>query len=54
MTELNTSIFYKVKFNICALNETDDLLWKVIYHIKNWLTRKYNKEKEFLSANNLW
>ena len=52
MIELNNSIFYKVKFNIDALEENCDLIWKVIYHIKTWLLRKYNKKTETISSRN--
>ncbi|MBQ8747446.1 MAG: hypothetical protein IJZ08_06230 [Clostridia bacterium] len=52
MLELNNSIFYKVKFDITANQNEVDLIWKVIYHIKSWLTRKWNKGKTILTTQN--
>ena len=42
MIELNRSIFYKVKFDIARVNPQTDLYWKIVLHIKNWLTQKHN------------
>lgn len=53
MIELNNSIFYKVKFNIQALNEEVDLIWKVVVNIKTWLLRKYTG-KIISSQNAVW
>lgn len=52
MLELNNSIFYKVKFDIQANQEGEDLIWKVVYHIKSWITRKWNKGKTILTTQN--
>lgn len=52
MVELNNSIFYKVKFNITSTQGEDDLIWSVIYHIKTWLLRKYNKKTSVLPTQN--
>ena len=53
MIELNNSIFYKVKFNIQAITENVDLIWKVVFHIKTWLLRKYG-DRILSSQNAVW
>lgn len=53
MLDLNATMFYKVKFTISAVNTTDDLLWKIILHIKNWQTYKWNtRDKQILTTQN--
>ncbi|MCM1100702.1 MAG: hypothetical protein NC079_03395 [Clostridium sp.] len=37
------TMFYKVKFSIAPVKPEDDLLWKIVMHIKNWQTRKCRK-----------
>ena len=44
MQDLNATMFYKAKFNIRTTNEEPtDLLWQLILNIRNWLTRKWNR-----------
>lgn len=42
-------MFYKVKFTISLIDPEKDLLWRIISHIKNWQTRKWNKTEKLLS-----
>ena len=49
MIDLNSTMFYKVKFTISPKNPGTDLLWTVIKNIKNWQNNKWNKEKTLLS-----
>ncbi len=43
MPELNSTMFYKVKFTISAREPEADLLWKIVRHVKNWQVRKCAK-----------
>lgn len=53
MLDLNATIFYKAKFTISAVDATEDLLWKIVLHIKNWQTAKWNtKDKRILTTQN--
>lgn len=45
------TMFYKVKFSISAVLPTNDLLWKIVMHIKDWQTRKCRKRQAVLSTN---
>lgn len=49
MIDLNSTMFYKVKFTISLIDPEKDLLWRIISHIKNWQTRKWNKTEKLLS-----
>lgn len=51
MIDLNSTMFYKVKFKISLQDSEKDLLWLVVSHIKNWQTRKWNKESKLISDN---
>lgn len=42
MVELSERMFYKVKFNIELIDKQDDLLWKIVLHIKKRYTKKWN------------
>lgn len=43
MQDLNASMFYKAKFNIRTANgDPDDLLWRLVLNIRNWITHKWN------------
>ena len=54
MTDLRANLFYKVKFTIAAKDDTVDLLWNLIWHIKEWQTKKWNRiEHGLLSTDNL-
>lgn len=44
MTDLRANLFYKVKFNIEVEDAQTDLLWRVIWHIKDWQTHKWNRQ----------
>lgn len=44
MLDLSASMFYKIKFNIQTKKPDDDLLWKIVLHIKHWQVRKWNKD----------
>lgn len=41
--DLSASMFYKIKFNVQAKDPDEDLLWKIVLHIKHWQTKKWNK-----------
>ena len=49
MNDLNSTMFYKVKFVITLIEPGKDLLWCVVNHIRNWQTKKWNRKKELLS-----
>lgn len=51
MIDLSSTMFYKVKFKISLEDSKKDLLWLIISHIKNWQTRKWNKESKLISDN---
>lgn len=51
MIDLNSTMFYKVKFIISLQDSGKDLLWSIISHIKNWQTKKWNKKEKLLSDN---
>lgn len=51
MIDLNSTMFYKIKFVISMRESEQDLLWRIICHIKNWQTKKWNKCENLLSAN---
>lgn len=53
MLDLNATMFYKAKFTICTKDEEADLLWKIILHLKNWQTAKWNnRDKKILTVQN--
>jgi len=43
MRDLNATMFYKAKFNVTAKSPDEDLLWKLIVNIHDWITRKLNR-----------
>lgn len=51
MIDLNSTMFYKIKFVISMRESEQDLLWRIICHIRNWQTKKWNKCENLLSAN---
>lgn len=50
MARLNATMFYKIKFSIEAAASSDDLLWKIVMHLKDWQTRKCRRRNAGLSA----
>ena len=46
MLDLNATMFYKVKFNIEALDPDKDLLWEIVMHVKEWQTSKWNRHRK--------
>lgn len=52
MLDLNATMFYKVKFSISAVQPEDDLLWRIVLHIKKWQVKKWNREKEVIPLDN--
>ncbi len=34
MTDLSNSIFYKICFDITANDSEDDLVWKIVNHVR--------------------
>lgn len=44
MTDLSNSIFYKIRFDITANDSEDDLVWKIVNHVRYWLDKKYNRD----------
>ena len=49
MIDLNSTTFYKVKFIIARQDPEQDLLWRLVCHIKNWQTNKWNRQEKLLS-----
>ena len=49
MIDLNSTTFYKVRFIISLQDPGKDLLWRLVCHIKNWQTNKWNKKVQMLS-----
>lgn len=45
MIDLYSTLFYKICFTIEAKNKDTDLLWKIIMHIKEWMTNKHNSNR---------
>lgn len=41
--DLSANMFYKVKFSVAVKDKSEDLLWKIVLHIMNWQTNKWNK-----------
>lgn len=41
--DLSATMFYKVKFSVSPKNPSDDLLWKIVLHIRDWQAGKWNK-----------
>ena len=52
MKDPYSTLFYKVKFTIEARDPETDLLWKVVKHIKDWMTKKYNTKDVVLTTDN--
>lgn len=53
MQDLYATMFYKIHFSIKAQDPKIDLLWKIVSHVKKWMTRKHNSPKENnLTTNN--
>ena len=53
MIEFSERMFYKVRFNLELKDPEDDLLWKIVLHIKNWMVKKYNSEDEKIIPENV-
>ena len=45
---LSDVMFYKMKCEVATVNPDEDLLWKIVLHVKRWQTRKWNKEQEIV------
>ena len=49
MQDLNMTMFFKAKFTITSTSDKpDDLLWKLVMRIRAWITRKWNREDEWV------
>ena len=48
MQDLNATMFYKAKFNIATVGEEQDLLWKVVRHVKECQAAKWNVDSEII------
>lgn len=48
LLDLNAIMFYKTKFTVTAEDEIEDLLWKIILHIRNWQLTKWNNNGKFI------
>ena len=48
MQDLSANLFYKAKFTISTNDANNDLLWKLVLEIKNWLTTKWNKDNHLI------
>ena len=42
--DLNSTLFYKAKFDIEAIYPDTDLLWKLVCEIRNWMGKKWERE----------
>ncbi len=51
MPDLNSTMFYKVKFSISPADPKEDLLWLVVRHIQRWQVQKCRKRGLTLTAN---
>lgn len=49
MIDLNSTTFYKVRFIISRIDPEQDLLWRLVCHIKSWQTNKWNRQEKLLS-----
>lgn len=55
MIDLNSSLFFKAKFNMAPRFNDKDLLWDLISDIKYWMTSKWKKYGEVIpSQNKIW
>ena len=55
MRDLNATMFYKAKFQICLDDsQACDLLWKVILNIRHWITKKLNRNGSVIVDNRLF
>ena len=52
--DLSANMFYKVKFSVAAKDKSDDLLWKLVLHIMNWQTGKWNKNGRTILTENIY
>lgn len=43
MTDLNASLFFKAQFQIAPKGEETDLLWSLIYWIRDWICNKWRR-----------
>ena len=50
MADLNATMFYKIKFSAEAIVSSDDLLWKIVLHVKDWQVGKCRRRKASLST----
>lgn len=49
MQDLNANVYYKAKFQISLKEDyNEDLLWKLVWNIKNWITHKLNREETII------
>lgn len=51
MLDLASTLFFKGKFQIKAMNPQDDLLWRLILKIKNWMVPKWKRKGEQIDEN---
>lgn len=47
--DLNSTLFYKAKFDIEAIYPDTDLLWKLVCEIRNWMGKKWKKRGETIT-----
>ena len=47
--DLNSTLFYKAKFDIEAIYPDTDLLWKLVCEIRNWMGKKWEKRGETIT-----
>ncbi len=48
MFDLSSIMLYKVRFSIKAVVKNEDLLWKIVLHIRSWQTSKWNCNGQLL------
>lgn len=51
MSDLNATMFYKVKFSVSTKEPGRDSLWMIIMHIRNWQTKKCSKRHLHFGGN---
>ena len=55
MIDLSSTLFFKAKFEITAKQEDFDMLWCVVCHIRNWMSRKWRRKGDTIPTDNhLW
>lgn len=55
MIDLSSTLFFKARFEIAAKQKGLDMLWCIVYHIRDWMSSKWRKRGETIPTDNvLW